>query len=245
AEDDESLQLIQDKGFSHEASFLDSLKKQGLGIFEVPSDGSPAELAALTERAMREGHDVIFQAALLRPPFYGRADFLRRVETPSALGSWSYEAADTKLARTAKAKFLIQLCFYSDLIGQIQVAEPRAMHLVLGDRSEHAYRVADYSRYYAQVRDRFLEFTAKHPNATYPERVDYCKFCPWRDLCDAQWKADDHLNQVAGISRAQIKRLRAEGIGTLAALSRSETENPVIARLQGQARLQLERRETG
>src|SRR6185503_11344459 len=46
-------------------------------------------------------------------------------------------------------------------------------------------------------------------------------------------------------SRAQIKRLRAEGIGTLAALSRSETQNPVIARLQGQARLQLERRETG
>jgi len=187
AEDDESLQLIQDKGFSHEASFLDSLKKQGLGIFEVPSDGSPAELAALTERAMREGHDVIFQAALLRPPFYGRADFLRRVETPSALGSWSYEAADTKLARTPKAKFLLQLCFYSDLLGRIQEAEPRAMHLVLGDRSEVTYRLADYSRYYAQVRERFLAFAmafhSGHPNATYPERVDYCQFCPWRELC--------------------------------------------------------------
>ena len=58
------------------------------------------------------------------------------------------------------------------------------MHLVLGDRTEHTYRVADYSRYFAQVRDRFLAFTAKHPNATYPERVDYCQFCPWRDLCD-------------------------------------------------------------
>jgi uncharacterized protein len=81
AEDDASLQLIQDKGFSHEAAFLEDLKKRNLKVAELPSDGNPAELAALTERAMREGHDVIFQAALLRPPFYGRADFLRRVET--------------------------------------------------------------------------------------------------------------------------------------------------------------------
>ena len=148
AEDDESLRLIQDKGFAHESAFLDSLKKQGLGIIQIPSDGKPSELAALTERAMREGHDVIFQAALMSPPkagpgagsFYGRADFLRRVETPSALGSWSYEAVDTKLARTAKAKFLIQLCFYSDLLDQIQGVEARFMHLVLGDQTEHTYR---------------------------------------------------------------------------------------------------------
>ncbi|MFL6572068.1 MAG: TM0106 family RecB-like putative nuclease, partial [Burkholderiales bacterium] len=247
AEDDESLQLIQDKGFSHEASFLDSLKKQGLGIFEVPAEGNPAHLAALTERAMREGHDVIFQAALLRPPFYGRADFLRRVERRSGLGDWSYEAADTKLARTPKAKFLIQLCFYSDLIGQVQGAEPRAMHLVLGDRSEHTYRLADYSRYYAQVRERFLAFamafTSGHPNNTYPERVDYCQFCPWRELCAERWKSDDHLNQVAGITRAQMKRLQAEGVRTLFALS--NTKESLFEKLKSQARLQLERRETG
>jgi predicted RecB family nuclease len=245
AEDDESLQLIQDKGFSHEASFLDSLKKQGLGIFEVPSEGNPAELAALTERAMREGHDVIFQAALLRAPFYGRADFLRRVETPSTLGSWSYEAVDTKLARSAKAKFLIQLCFYSDLLHQVQGVEPRSMHLVLGDRSEHTYRLADYSRYYAQVRERFLAFTAKHPNNTYPERVDYCQFCPWRELCKEKWKSDDHLNQVAGVTRSQIKRLHEEGVHTLFSLSQFKTENPALSRLQSQASLQLDRRETG
>jgi uncharacterized protein len=253
AEDDASLQLIQDKGFAHEAGFLEKLKERNLKIVELPSEGSPAELAALTERAMREGHDVIFQAALMSAPgagpFFGRADFLRRVEEPSALGAWRYEAVDTKLARTAKAKFLIQLCFYSDLISQIQKAEPRAMHLVLGDQSEHAYRVADYSRYYAQVRDRFLAFTAAfstgYPSATYPERVDYCQFCPWRELCAERWKSDDHLNQVAGISRVQIKRLHASGVRTLFSLSQSRTENPSLAKLQAQARLQLERRETG
>ena len=88
------------------------------------------------------------------------------------------------------------------------------MHLVLGDQTEHTYRLTDYSRYYAQVRDRFLAFTAafstRYPNATYPERVEHCQFCPWRDLCADRWKDDDHLNQVAGITRTQIKRLRAE-----------------------------------
>jgi uncharacterized protein len=244
AQDDESLQLIQDKGLSHEKGYLEHLQARGSRIARIPSDGEPAELAALTERAMREGHDVIFQAALLRPPFYGRADFLRRVEEPSALGTWRYEAVDTKLARTAKAKFLIQLCFYSDLLGQVQGAEPRLMHLVLGDQTEHAYRLADYSRYYAQLRERFLAFTAK-PNVTYPERVDYCQFCPWRDLCAERWKSDDHLNQVAGITRTQIRRLRADGVHTLFALSHSKADTPSLAKLQSQARLQLERRETG
>jgi len=46
---------------------------------------------------------------------YGRADFLRRVEQPSKLGGFSYEVLDTKLARSPKAKFLVQLAFYSDL----------------------------------------------------------------------------------------------------------------------------------
>src|SRR5262249_31715139 len=228
------------------------------GVCEAPSDGNPAGLAALTERAMREGHDVIFQAALMSPPgagsFFGRADFLRRVETPSALGSWSYEAVDTKLARTAKAKFLIQLCFYSDLLTEIQGAEPRSMHLVLGDRSEHMYRLADYSRYYGQVRERFLAFTGKHPNNTYPERVEYCQFCPWRDLCAEKGRSDAHLTEVAGITRGQIKRLHEEGVHTFFALStyKKDKEGPVsgvglhsLSRLQAQAALQLDRRETG
>jgi hypothetical protein len=38
---------------------------------------------------------------------FGRADFLKRVERPSKLGSFSYEVQDTKLARSPKAKFVV------------------------------------------------------------------------------------------------------------------------------------------
>jgi predicted RecB family nuclease len=252
AEDDESLQLIQQKGFAHEAGFLSSLKAKGLRVAEVAADGTPAALARDTERAMREGYDVIFQAALLQAPFYGRADFLRRVEEPSALGAWRYEPADTKLARNPKAKFVLQLAFYSDLLSKTQGAEPRAMHLALGDGTERSYRVADFSRYYAQVRDRFLDFTAKGPNGTYPERCDYCPFCPWRNICNERWTADDHLNQVAGITRLQTERLQASGVRTLAALARLDAAAKVqklqpesLEKLRSQAALQLERRQSG
>jgi hypothetical protein len=42
-----------------------------------------------TEEAMREGADVIYQAALVRESWRSVADVLMRVETSSELGRWS------------------------------------------------------------------------------------------------------------------------------------------------------------
>lgn len=252
AVDDDSAKLVQDMGFAHESAYLDSLRASGLRVYEVPGDSSPAELARETHQAMRDGHSIIFQAAFLSGPLYGRADFLRRVETPSALGAWSYEVIDTKLARSPKAKFTIQLCFYSALLTDVQGAEPRMMSLVLGDRTERHFRYANYSRYFRQVRDRFLAFTSQHPNTTYPEKVEHCGVCPWRDVCSAQWLADDHLNQVAGITRTQIERLQNGGVRTLAGLAELDANASVprvqpetLEKLRDQASLQLIPREGG
>jgi predicted RecB family nuclease len=240
AEDDESLALIQDKGLDHESGYLAALKAEGLRIAEIDGKRNPEELAADTVAAMREGHDIIFQAAFLSPPFYGRADFLRRVARPSVLGDWSYEAVDTKLARAAKAKFVLQLALYSDQLGSVQGLVPAAMHLVLGDGAEYSFRVADHSRYVAQVKERFLAFAGRHPNGTYPQRNAHCPFCPWRNICDERWKRDDHLNQVAGMTRIQIERLQAAGVKTLKSLAQFDTHP-----LRLQAALQLALRETG
>lgn len=245
ASDDDSAKLVQDMGFAHEGAYLEALKATGLDVFEVKDDGTPQEQAAATCEAMRAGKAVIFQAVFLTNSLYGRADFLRRVEVPSALGTWSYEVVDTKLARSPKAKFIIQLCFYSALLGEIQQREPATMSLVLGDRSERHFRYASYSRYFRRVRQRFLEFVGSGPHPTYPEKVDHCGVCAWRDICQAQWLQDDHLNQVAGITRTHVERLRAAQITTMAALARLEpgTVIPritadVVDRLRDQASLQ-------
>ena len=252
AEDDESALLIQQKGYAHEAEYLAALEEKGLQVAKIPHDGSPEALVQHTRTAMEEGPDVIFQAALRSDVLYGRADFLRRVERPSNLGAFGYEVLDTKLARSAKAKFVVQLAFYSALLAAAQGIAPQLMHVILGDGTQQTFRVADYSRYFRRARDRFLAFVARHPKATYPARCDYCAFCAWRDACDARWKADDHLNQVAGIKHKQIERLQAAGTETLEALAQlaptpriAKLSPDTFATLRSQAALQLARRRTG
>jgi uncharacterized protein len=252
AEDDDSAVLVQEKGFAHESAFLASLKAKGLRVAEIRGEGKPEDLARETSEAMQEGYGVIFQATFLSGPLYGRADFLRRVERPSRLGGHGYEVLDAKLARSAKAKFVVQLCFYSALLADVQGVEPKMMHLVLGDGTERNFRFADYSRYFRQVRDRFLGFVARHPNETYPERCQHCPLCSWRDLCGQRWGKDDHLNQVAGITSNQIERLLAAGTHTLAALAEldvvarvAKLQPATVDKLRSQAGLQLAHRQTG
>jgi hypothetical protein len=45
----------------------------------------------------------------------GRADILRRVESSSRLGGWSYEVYDCKLATETRCGTLLQLSLYTEL----------------------------------------------------------------------------------------------------------------------------------
>ena len=73
---------------------------------------------ALTLDAMRSGADVIFQATFFDGRWRGHADFLfKRPDRPSpTLGGWSYDIADTKLARSVKAGAILQMCVYASLL---------------------------------------------------------------------------------------------------------------------------------
>lgn len=245
--------LIQQHGFKHESAYLDHLKRAFARVIDLSDvDGTMDEQVAATLDAMRSGADVIFQATLRDGCFIGHADFLRRVEHPSAFGNWSYEVIDTKLARTARAKFLVQLAYYSALLTVAQGVAPRAMQVVLGDRRELTYRCADYARYFETVRQRFLERVQGGPVDTYPDPCDKCAQCAWEDLCDARRLEDDHLSQVANISRVQIRKLEAAGVRTLETLAGLPAEVSVakiapdtFARLRHQAGLQLRARQTG
>lgn len=248
---DEQVELIQDKGFAHEADYLSTLRAAYGRVVELSSGGNFADNIAATRKAMAEGADVVFQAALAHGPFMGYADFLRRVETPSALGAWSYEVADTKLAHRPKPKFMIQLAHYSELLATAQGVLPQAMHVVLGNRTERSFRVGDYLHYFRRLRHRFESFLAERPD-TRPEKCDHCSVCDWRDRCAADWEAHDHLNRVANITKLQIKRLRQYGIDTLAGLAGLPPDTAVsgiqfetLAKLRSQAALQRRKHETG
>ncbi len=114
-ESSESDRLLQQKGAEHEATYLAGLKAHGKSVAAIGSDLSLAERARATREPLERGVDVIYQAALLGDNWDGYADFLVKTATPSALGDYSYERTDTKLARHAQVKHLMQLGVYGSV----------------------------------------------------------------------------------------------------------------------------------
>lgn len=253
ADDELEAALYGEKGIEHERAYLSSLEKAGSVVVDLSGqsgDGAETRVAA-TRRALESGAETIYQAALSGGQWIGYADFLRRVDEPSALGSHGYEPIDTKLASQPKAKFLIQLCAYSDLLAEAQIRPPHRVHLVLGDGSERSFRAADFAHYYCTAKRRFLEFVSARPE-TYPIPCEHCSICRWRELCKTRWLEDDHLSQVANITRTQMRKLDDSGIRTMKALSRLNPADGVpriapetLVRLRTQATLQVKARETG
>ena len=195
---------------------------------------------------MRAGVDVVYQAALDDEVWSGRVDFLRRVDTPSELGAWSYEVFDTKLARETKAETILQLSVYSHLLGKLQGVRPQWMHVVAPgkDFEPESYRVDEYAAYYRLLESGIGAFVAE-PGETYPELVSNCDYCAWWSDCEVRRRGDDHLCYVAGISRLQMKSLRGFGVERLAELAALDPvpEPPqgsweALVRVREQARVQ-------
>ena len=252
--DDEQTQLIQKKGYEHESNYLLALQAKGIDVVDIKADNRKSkEAVEATHQAMATGAAVIFQGCLRTGNLIGVVDFLRRVERPSDLGGYSYEVVDTKLARKTKAKFIIQLCFYSDLLADVQGVIPNHIHVVLGDLTEQSYRLADFFKYYRTVKTRFLTQVGSGPSSTYPEPCSHCDICHWREICNTQWQQDDHLCQVANINKTQINKLCAADISTLAALAAVAPETTrvpgmlpsTLQKLQRQAALQHRHRTSG
>ena len=222
---DPDLEMLIQRGMEHEKHYLEGRRKQTGGEVAEIAIAPPRDLPAWaraaeqTRAAMAQGPSIIYQATFCDDGWIGQADFLVRVETPSQLGAWSYEVVDTKLTTVTKARSIIQLCVYSELLARLQGQLPEHMHIVLGqDAGEESFRVADYLAYVRSLRRRFLERFQPGAAATYPDPVEHCKVCDFRTICDGQWRQDDHLSLVAGISRRQRERLTEAGVHTLTAL---------------------------
>ncbi|MCY4573829.1 MAG: TM0106 family RecB-like putative nuclease [Gemmatimonadetes bacterium] len=239
--DDPRAEVLRQRGLEHEHRLLDQLATDGRTVETIiPPDTpfshrDPVAVAARTRDAMRRGADVIYQGCLEDDGgrWSGYPDFLLRVDQPSALGGWSYEVLDTKLARRAKGEALLQLLLYSDLLAQAQGIEPELIHLALGgggSENSFSFRVAEYAAYYRAVRQRFEAHAASPPD-TYPAPVEHCGVCEWKQTCAARRHADDHLSLVAGITRGQRARLAEREVTTMAALGALRL--PVSPRLDG------------
>jgi uncharacterized protein len=248
---DPSLDVLIERGYRHEAAYLDHLKARGLQVLESQEGLDDKARIQRTIHAMKAGIDVIAQADLQDGPWRGRADVLLKV------APGSYEVVDTKLARETRGGTILQLCLYSDLVARIQGFLPEQMHVVSPGRKfqPESFRPHDFMAYYRLVKSRLeAHLSADSTPPTYPNPVDHCDVCQWWTTCNDRRRADDHLSFVAGISGLQIAQLRewdASTLATLAALPVPLKNRPrrgapeSYVKVREQARLQLQKRQTG
>ncbi|MEA2688329.1 MAG: hypothetical protein QOD51_936, partial [Candidatus Eremiobacteraeota bacterium] len=235
---------------------LARMESDGVAVVRVPEgDNTARDLLRAVETtcaAMRSGAQAIYQGSFLDGAWTGRADFLIRVDEPSALGAWSYDIADTKLATREKPEFLVQLCTYALLVAAVQGALPRTVRALFGNGAETPYDPRRYVPYVRAAQRRFAAAVAALDADAVPERVPGCDACAWAAQCDGVRRRVDHLSLVAGMRRDQTKRLVAAGIPTLARLATAGEDArparmvaPTFAKLRRQATLQLGQRTTG
>lgn len=253
---DPMLEVLWQRGIRHEGDYVAHLSASGLEAVRVEGIDIDDSTAEATLAAMRAGVPVIVQAALRLGRWAGRADVLLRVDSPSDLGAWSYEAVDTKLSRQTKGGTILQLSLYSEMLGAAQGRIPEHMHVVQPWTGfvPQTFRTADFAAYYRRIKAGLETSLEGEVQATYPEPVLHCDICTWRRACDDRRRSDDHLSLVAGISKSQIDELADHGVTTVAQLADmplplqwkpQRGSAGALERAREQARLQVEARTTG
>jgi len=255
--DDPLLEVLFKRGLEHEKAYVDSLRGPGRDVVDLADAREPTTAVAQTLAAMHAGAGVIVQAALRHGRWFGRPDVMQRVETPSDLGAWSYEVADTKLTRETRAGTILQLAVYSELLASAQGVLPEHFYVVTPDPEApvQTFRTDDYAAYFRWIRAQMAEIVAQEDDAVatahYPEPVDHCDVCAWSGKCNEKRHRDDHLSLVAGISQLQRRELESRGVSTLTGLAQLPLPLPfkpssgaadTYVRAREQARVQLESR---
>ena len=219
---DPVLEVLAERGAQHEQGYVEHLKATGWPVVAIDGIGIDSNAVAQTLDAMKKGAPIIVQGALQSDRWSGRADILRRVETASVFGAWSYEIVDTKLARETKGGTVLQICLYSNLLAAAQKKIPEFAYVVVPETGyePQPFRLADYAAYYRRVR-RTLEnaIASDGGGELYPDPNPHCEICRWRLHCDDKRRADDHLSLVAGISKSQIGELKRRAVMTTAELA--------------------------
>jgi uncharacterized protein len=245
-EGDEERALVARMGREHESRYLRAVRERDPELVEILQGDLSADH---TLAALRAGAPVVYQGHLRVDGWQGYPDFLFRRSGDCTFGDYHYVPWDTKLARSAKPYFLVQLCAYAEMLEVIQGFRPAELVFVMGDNVERRFPTRHYFHYYRQLKKSFLDFQTSWEKGRVPEPGLDRSWGRWAGTAEKLLTESDHLSRVAGITRGQVRRLEAAGIGTLSALAGCEprrvhrVSEAVFTRLQLQARLQLASRD--
>ena len=243
----EDANLIIAMGNEHEQRMLEQFRGKGQSVATI--DKAPAAPRD-TLSAIRSRVPVIYQAKLESGNFAGYSDFIILDEE-----SGGYQIWDTKLARSVKPYFVVQLCCYSELFaGMTGEPMPEKFGIILGTdakgkNARPLLRVEDFFHFYRDLKQEFLDFHDSYDGnlERRPDPDPRGDHKHWKSLADAYLEECDHLIRVASISTGQIKKLNLAGVETLTELASAPPPESIpnipqttFDRLVHQARLQNE-----
>lgn len=219
---DPVLEVLVQRGHEHEAAYVNYLRKQNLSC-----TNSEKKSFEQTIREMLNGTEVIVQGRLEHGEWNGYPDILIRVPGKSKFGDWKYEVQDTKLSLNTRTSAIIQLCFYSDLLENIQGVAPENFAIVMPGTSGQPFTIAyhpfnDFKAYYRVIKNNF-KIAVDAGFDTYPEPVEHCHICNWWQICNERRRNDDHLSFVAGLRKSQMGELKKQAIAKLEEFARAES----------------------
>src|SRR5690554_2442573 len=149
-----------------------------------------------TLSAMQAGFDVIAQAKLELGAFAGFTDFLIKVPGVSQLGDFYYEIWDTKLSRSLKPTYPIQLCCYAEMLANLQGVLPEKVTIVLGDGKKMPLVTREHFAFYSSLKQRFLAFHEAFDARQLPDPAESKSWGNWSQYAESILLKQDHLFQV-------------------------------------------------
>ncbi|MBN9227264.1 MULTISPECIES: TM0106 family RecB-like putative nuclease [Legionella] len=242
-EKDELIDVLQHLGNQHELALLALFEKQGLSVVNLRQQANSYDA---TLSAMEDGADVIYQARLQLDPFQGYADFLIKIPGKSRFGNYCYEVWDTKLAKSVKPSFLLQLCCYVEMLAAMQGERSEYFTVVLGNQEQKRFRTADYFYFYQNLKQQFLLAHERFNPSECPDPAASKNWGRWNTYAEELLVKADHLIQVATITSGQVKKLHQAGIKTMSGLAQATCswvkgiKPERFVRLQAQAKIQKE-----
>jgi len=243
--EDSLLEALAERGRRQEERLEAAFGAQGLQVVKITGDSLTANYEQ-TCAAMAAGIDVIVQARLAGGGFGGYSDFLLKLPGESRLGDYHYEIWDSKLATTVKPTFLVQLCCYAQMLETMQGRRPTYLTVALGNGERQRFKTLECYAYYQSLKAAFLEAQQSFNPEKPPDPADSSNWGNWSKYAEQLLLANDHLLQVATITRGQIKKLNQAGIYTMTSLATSDRIpvrgiNPkVLERLKAQAAIQVQ-----
>ena len=240
--------LLSEQGKKFEEKVLEKYKDQGRNIYELSKDvPNPLEK---TIAAMKQGHEIIYQAYLENASFYGYCDFLFKKNDPSNLGNYHYEAFDVKLSGTIKNEYITQVCAYTDILQEIQGLLPENIGIILWYFSENKLEINQHFSIYLESKKEFFEQKKSFDSQSPPDFGNYSNFGQWENYVWQKLEETDDLIQIYGLKINQRHYLKNLNINTLTEFCNTnlttvitdKKKYPTYLKLQKQALVQLQYR---